>query len=157
MAKCNSCGKTTAQNTSRQRQHLSNCQAYQDRLRLNEHKAAQASDSSLAQRQTVLTMPKIDMVAARELDHQAAMALYLSASPFGLFHQPAMERFLKSLNPAYKIPDRHRFAGALLDEAYLRVKARVTRHFQQATHLNIIMDESSNVTMERIANISVHT
>jgi hypothetical protein len=68
-----------------------------------------------------------------------------------------MEQFLKLLNPAYKIPDRRRFAGALLDEAYTRVKAQVTCHFQQATHLNIIMDESSNITMERIANISVHT
>jgi hypothetical protein len=146
-----------AQHTSRQRQHLNNCAPYQSRSRFKESEEVEASNHGIQQRQTVLRMPKIDMFAAKELDHQAAMALYLSASPFGLYHQPAMERFLKSLNPAYKVPDRRRFAGALLDEAYTQVKAKVSRHFQQATHLNIIIDESSNITMERIANISVHT
>ena len=68
-----------------------------------------------------------------------------------------MERFLKALNPAYKVPDRRRFGGALLNEAHLRVQKQVELHLEQTTHLNIIMDKSSNITMERIANLSVHT
>jgi hypothetical protein len=110
-----------------------------------------------SRRQTTIIAPTIGAAAAKELDHQAAMALYMSASPFGLFHQPNMERFLKMLNPAYKSPEQRRFGSVLLDEAYSRVHAQVALRLQQAAHLNIIMDESSNITTERIANLSVHT
>jgi hypothetical protein len=138
--------------------HLTHCVQYQEQIRKDVPGYRETSDNTNShRRQSKLVVPTIDATLAKELDHQAAMAFYLSASPFGLFHQPGMERFLKSLNPAYKLPEYRRFSGALLDAAYLRVKAQVDHHLQQATHLNIIMDERSNITMERIANLSVHT
>jgi hypothetical protein len=108
-------------------------------------------------RQSELIVPKISNDKAKELDHEAAIALYMSAAPFGFYEQPHMEQFLKTLNPAYKFPNRRRFGNDLLHKSYEKVKKLVDCHLQQSTQLNIIMDESSNIAMQRIANMSVHT
>jgi hypothetical protein len=107
--------------------------------------------------QGVIVAPKISAVAGKDLDLKAAMALYMSASPFTLFMQPAMETFLKTLNPAYKIPERRQFSGQLLDEAYNRVKTQVDRVLKDNGLLNLIVDESTDIATHTIMNLSVHT
>jgi hypothetical protein len=107
--------------------------------------------------QSVISAAHIDAKGMKQLHMKAAMALYMTASSFTLFHDPAMKTLFQSLNPAFKMPDRRQFAGGLLDEAYNSVKVEVDCILQASNELNIITDESTNITMHRIANISVHT
>ena len=60
----------------------------------------------------------ISKKGAKALDLKAAIALYMTASPFGLLQQPSMLAFIRLLNPAYKAPERRRFSGDLLNQAY---------------------------------------
>ena len=107
--------------------------------------------------QSVISAAHINAKGMKQLYMKAAMALYMTASSFILFHDPAMKTVFQSLNPIFKMPDRHQFAVGVLDEAYNSVKVKMDCILQASNKLNIITDESTNITMHRIANISVHT
>lgn len=91
------------------------------------------------------------------LDQLAAKALYMGARPFRTYEEPAMLALLRTLQPAWKPPHRKLFATTLLDTCYEDLRAKLQVLWGQATYLNIITDESSNITMHRIFNVSLHT
>ena len=67
---------------------------------------------------------------------------------------------MQRLHAAYKPPTRQRIAGPLLDEYYDKVKAIVDEKVlsnKSQYSINVVTDESTNVTKARISNISLHT
>jgi len=141
------------------REHLEKCRTY-----INKSKAA-THTNNLSRYVVVksndntqeLNFPTLTVAMKASLDLQCASMCYEQAFSFAFIEHPSTTEFLRNLNPAYKPPSRRDLAGRLLDDTYSTLKERVTTTIGKTEWLNIITDESSNLTNGRIANISVHT
>jgi hypothetical protein len=80
-------------------------------------------------------------------------AVYTSNYAFSLFQTDNWLEFFQVLS--YIPPQRKQLASLLLDEVYKEVKERVEDTWKGASQLRIVADESSNITSDRIRNISV--
>ena len=62
-----------------------------------------------------------------ELYQVAAMAIYHGGSPMGLFEQPHMKEFMRTLHPVFadKMAGRFGFRKSLLEKAYQVIKNKV--------------------------------
>jgi hypothetical protein len=138
------------------RQHLIQCDKY-----LNLHKAKGVENAitrqAAATKQTQLNIPRLSSATKDLLDMDFAEACYVSGAPFTIFQDDAMIRAFQTLNPAYKPPTRKALAGPLLDKVYSSLKEKVDKAVEATKLLNIVTDESSNISRSRIANISIHT
>ena len=63
------------------------------------------------------------------------------------------------MNPAWKISSGKLFAGVLLDEIYgkMRIDVRNAIDTCTCTYLNYVTAGSSNISHEKIVNLSVYT
>jgi len=77
--------------------------------------------------------------------------------PFNLTQSPYFLAPFQKISPAYKPPSSFLLRTTLLDETYLLVKEDVEKVIQSSYYLNIITDESENVSKDRIINISINT
>lgn len=82
-----------------------------------------------------------------------AKAVYTSNCAFSLLQTDDWLEFFQVL--LYILPQRKQLASPLLDEVYKEVKERVEDTWKGASQLGIVADESSNITGDRIGNISV--
>jgi hypothetical protein len=62
---------------------------------------------------------------ARRLDQLIAQVCFTGARPFSLFEQQEIRDLIHALRPTYQIPNRHRIADDLLDEAYNELREEV--------------------------------
>jgi hypothetical protein len=92
-----------------------------------------------------------------QLDQLAALAVYGDGRPFILYESPYMKAFLKKLNPAYVPPSRNRLDSTLLQETYNSTKEEVDRHLEEAKMINIIFDETTNISGKRVINLIAYT
>ena len=144
-----------AKNTTREKKHLRECQPYL--------KASAQSSQQARQGEHVLAtmgrrgMEPFSKEEKKEVDLLAAMSIYRSAMPFSTLSNPAMLRFLQQLDPSYAPPGRRALSEGLLDETYSRVRARVMAVIDKQEFINVIMDESDDITHHRIINLSVLT
>lgn len=60
------------------------------------------------------------------------------------------------MNSAWKIPSAKLFAGVSLDEIYEKMKKDVLQVVDSCIYLNYVTDGSSNISHERIVNLSIH-
>jgi hypothetical protein len=107
--------------------------------------------------QTRLNVPLITSAKKRELDLAFSAVSLLDGQSFSLFELPSLKAALHQLHPAYNPPDRHAIAGPLLEQTFAQVKEKVDTLINNQQLLNIITDESTDINMIRIANISLHT
>jgi hypothetical protein len=67
-----------------------------------------------------------------------------------------MRRFLNRLNPSWPIPSRQTLAGTLLEDGFGRLQEQVNSVIREMHLINVIIDESKNISHARIGNISIH-
>jgi len=87
----------------------------------------------------------------------AAMWCFLGNHPFNMYELASGKKFIEALNPAYKAPTRKTIAGSLLTSVYTMTKSRTNDIIAAMDLINVITDESSNISGSRICNISVHS
>ena len=85
------------------------------------------------------------------------MALYRTGKSFNTFEDESWAAWCHKMNPAWKIPPAKLFAGVLLDEIYGKMRIDVHNAIGTCTYLNYVTDGSSNISHERIVNLSVYT
>jgi hypothetical protein len=82
--------------------------------------------------------------------------MYMSNVPFNTVENAYWRRFFTKLNPAYIAAHRNTFAGPLLDQTYAKTKQEVEAKLKGKV-LNIVTDESTDVTRNRIVSMSVNS
>lgn len=146
-ATCKHCGKERSSNVSVfEKPHLEKCLKYQKYLQDGGKKYSQA------QKGTIRDYYEPTDSTAEEL---FALAVYTSTANFALFDTPEWSDFFNKLG--FKVPDRHKLSGPLLDAAYNKIKPQVQAVADAASYIQIVSDGSSNVTKTRIENISFLT
>lgn len=144
--RCRLCTWTKKKNTTRQQEHLRHCANYLSHL-------SQLNQQSLELNPPTDT-PKI--FDKQSLDHAAALAVYMSASPFTLLSNSYFTAFIQ-LNPTYLPPSRASLANQLLDDIYCNVKTEVDAIIEKQQYINIVVDESGDISSHRIINLSILT
>jgi hypothetical protein len=93
-----------------------------------------------------------------ELEKQGAYAVYLGARPFALYEDPAMQEFIRKLQPDFTPPSAKTIGGRLLDLCYDETFNEVLDAIKRSENgINISMDESSTSVRDRIINYSIIT
>ena len=85
------------------------------------------------------------------------MMIYMQSRPFRLADDPYFWDILNELNEDYTPPTWQDIAGKILQDSYLMIKNQVDCEIALEQHINIVMDESTNIQFNRIMNVSVST
>ena len=88
------------------------------------------------------------------MDLKAAIAIFVDGLPFGAFDSH-LGRLLASLKSNWKPPGRTTIATTLLDHAYDLYWDRLKPHFEASNRMNVIFDETDDISSNRIINISI--
>jgi len=156
---CKHCGKNYTGNVTRLKEHLAKCKTFQKAIakeKKDTGNAVQQGSFTLATpSQTPINFPRISKSEKANLDIQAAMWCFMGNHPFTMFESTFAMTFLHGLNSAYKPPSRKMISGPLLDAVYSQVKTRTDNVITTLQHINVIMDESTNINSTRISNISI--
>ena len=152
------------------KEHLKTCVPYLEDISnvgswiVDEHnRKRQKSDTGVViglggrKRQATLDVPRLSRQDQDETSRLAAMALYRTGKSFNTFEDEGWAAWCHKMNPAWKIPSAKLFGGVLLDEIYGKMKIDVHAAVDTCTYLNYVTDGSSNISHERIVNLSVHT
>jgi hypothetical protein len=141
--------------------HLESCEPYQKLLEqaggepMDSQKAWQAKQAGntylLYSRSSIKTYLKT--TAKHQLVDLFAKAVYTSTANFSSFETPEWATFFKALN--YKPPDRKLLSTTLLDACYKWIKTRVQDVIKGCQYIGLIADGSTNITKERVENMSV--
>ena len=115
--------------------------------------------SNLAAGQTRITSraQRLSPTEKHDADISFALAIYMNNLPFNVPQSPYFLALFQKISPAYKPPSSFLLRTTLLDETYHLVKEDVEKVIQSSYYLNIITDESENISKDRIINISVNT
>jgi Protein of unknown function (DUF 659) len=144
------------------REHLEKCRPYINKIKAtgptnNLSRYVVQKSNTNANNTQELNFPTLTAAMKASLDLKCASMCYEQALSFTFVEHPSTATFLNGLNPAYKLPSRKDLARRLLDETYINLKERVQNTIHTMEWLNIVTDESPNITNGRIANISIHT
>jgi hypothetical protein len=149
-------------NTSELRNHLAKCQLYLGAMAARDtetqatQKAIRIKEDEGTKKQVFLSSeygPGAARFNVNTINKLFAKAVYSSNCAFSLFQTDDWLEFFQALS--YIPPQRKQLASPLLDEVYKEVKERVEDTWKGASQLGIVADESSNITGDRIGNISV--
>ena len=103
-----------------------------------------------------MTITRVPTALKKQLDADAAMAVYMGGRPFRIYEDPYIKQFISRISTnTYTPPGRHLVGGVLLDEAYLAVKEKVDTLLQGQTQPNFVLDDSLNINSQRMVNLSV--
>lgn len=174
--------KDLAVNVTRMRVHLHGCKRYLEDPRNAHHDIVQEKMRGLdpdsnpapaptlaspwvnqkwvkpaAYRQSQLSVDSLSTAETDLLDELASLAIYVGGRPLSFFAEPYLKALINRLNPAWQIPHRDRFSGALLDSAYSKMKELVNQVIKDEAVLNLVTDSSANINYDRLINISLHT
>lgn len=145
-----------AKHTSRQRKHLFGCTAYFNHMRRNflSNSIVRFAASSIMFIVQTFLFSIISRVKREELNKMTAMAIYCEGRSLSMFEDLWMEEFFsKSID--YRSSRKTRLSENLLDEAYMRTKATMTKIFDSSSILNVMIDESDNQIEKKILNMCV--
>ncbi|QGA15507.1 hypothetical protein EYB26_003165 [Talaromyces marneffei] len=146
LARCRGCQRTWAKNHTRFHQHIESCPAALQLLQRTRQK-------------TLMELPngiKVDTLETR-IDCALARATFTGNRPFSMWSQPFMREALQLLRKGYIPPDRHRIGGSLLTELYTESYTKTIGIWRQIQHLNITVDETSNINHQRVMVITITT
>jgi hypothetical protein len=138
-----------AKNNSRALIHLQNCDGF---------KAKQSNSNTILskKRQRTLTVSSLSIVRKRKLDSMAAMAIFMGARPFQLYEEPYMNSFIiEASDGVYRPPGRRLIGGELLEQQYLELEKKIESLIRSQDKLYFVLDESPNISSQRIVNISI--
>jgi hypothetical protein len=91
----------------------------------------------------------------QETDALLGMAIFAGARPFSLVDDEPMQRFIKALDPQYKIPSRTTVTQSLLADCYRATREELDVILARTRYINITVDESTDIRRRRILNMSV--
>jgi hypothetical protein len=150
---CKNCSDfSQAKNNSRALDHLRICPGYLAK----QAAGAKADDNGSRKRQRTLTVSTMSLTRKRKLDSMAAMAVYMGARPFQLWEDAYMRDFIiTATDNLYQPPNRMLIGGDLLDQQYAEVQSKVDALIYGQDSLNFVLDESSNISSQRIVNLSI--
>jgi hypothetical protein len=101
-------------------------------------------------------MPKITKETKEIRDLEAVMAVYIGGRPFNTYENKYMERFIINASQnTYTPPFKRLIGGQLLTECYTYVKSQVDQQIARVTNLNFICDESTDISNNRVINLSI--
>ena len=143
--KCLHCGDKVVDTLERMKYHLTGkpCDVFQ--VKKDRKALPRAIDQYIVQ---------ITRREADELDLKAAIAIFVDGLPFGAFDSH-LGRLLASLKSNWKPPGRTTIATTLLDHAYDLYWDRLKPHFEASNRMNVIFDETGDISGNRIMNISI--
>lgn len=146
LARCRGCKKSWAVNSSRLTEHIENCPP-----------ALQILQRS--KQMTLLNMSKGVKNESLDtaLDRALARAVFAGNRPFSMWSEPFMRDVLQLCKKGYTPPDRHRIGGALLTEFYTESYSKTMDSLSRIQHLNITVDETSNINHERVMVLTITT
>ena len=103
-----------------------------------------------------MSLTRMPPALKKQLDADAAMAVYIRGRPFCIYKDPYMKQFILQISTNTYTPlGRHLVRGVLLDKAYLTVKKRVNTLLRGQTQLNFVLDKSPNINSQCMVNHSV--
>ncbi|KAI9652618.1 MAG: hypothetical protein M1829_001498 [Trizodia sp. TS-e1964] len=123
--KCKACGQTYAHNTNRMRNHLVKYHPYLEAMRTKweMNTITLQSNQPLPTNHLQIIVPRVKQAAKLELDAAAAMAVYTSNIPFTFYQSPHQKASDQLRNLVHTPPSAAALSGALLDQAYERVRS----------------------------------
>ncbi|CAB5392569.1 unnamed protein product [Rhizophagus irregularis] len=102
----------------------------------------------------------IDRISEEEqddLEFQLAQALFSAGVPFAFVENPLVIQFFKCLRPSFKLPNRRKLAGDLLNDVYDEVKLQTDEQISKAKTLCMVSDGWSNINRESVQNFIICT
>ncbi|PKK66237.1 hypothetical protein RhiirC2_714997, partial [Rhizophagus irregularis] len=85
----------------------------------------------------------VDRISEKEqddLEFQLAQALFSAGVPFAFVENPLVIQFFKCLRPSFKLPNRRKLAGDLLNDVYDEVKLQTDEQISKAKTLCMVSD-----------------
>ena len=145
-------------NLGRKRHHLNACGMYRKYLGDNSQNSQSDSHEGPSSLQALLpfsAIPRSQQRTNELLFTEAIVASGLAFSTFDTVQHPEWQRLFQALNPSFRLPNRFKMAGELLDEVYESVQSQIQQLVRSTESLNFTFDESSAVNHDRIANLSL--
>ncbi|GBC39217.2 zinc finger BED domain-containing protein 1-like [Rhizophagus irregularis DAOM 181602=DAOM 197198] len=102
----------------------------------------------------------VDRISEEEqddLEFQLAQALFSAGVPFAFVENPLVIQFFKCLRPSFKLPNRRKLAGDLLNDVYDEVKLQTDEQISKANTLYMVSDGWSNINQESVQNFIICT
>jgi hypothetical protein len=147
-ARCLHCDNYSyAQNSTREKEHLTTCLGLQASLKGPALKQ-QKLDDVLATR--------ISGNRKAQIDQQLASCLFQTGKPPSMFNDDCWIEFFQD-NFGYTPPHSRTISETLLPKVYDFAKAELKAELSASPFLGLIMDESTNINQNRIINTSVVT
>ena len=148
IAICKLCGgHNMAQSLDRERKHLQNkCPKYKE------------WDAAHSERlQTKITQHTAQPISGprKEKLELFAFAMFKTGRPFTAFEDEAWIKFFAEFG--YKPPSPSKLSDTLLNQAYKKIEAAVTLQLSASHTLNLVTNESTNISGCRIINTSAIT
>lgn len=149
VAVCRLCGgHNQAQNTSREEKHLlEQCTKY--------HEIQQSTASKLQTKLPQHHTKSISSEQKHRIDQKLAFAIFKTGRPFTLFEDSAWLDFFSEFG--YSPPSATTLSQRLLEEAFTKVEEQVNYQLRSSPFLNLITDESTDISGNRIINTSITT
>ncbi|UZO00948.1 uncharacterized protein OCT59_012060 [Rhizophagus irregularis] len=102
----------------------------------------------------------VDRISEEEqddLEFQLAQALFSAGVPFAFVENLLVIQFFKCLRPSFKLPNRRKLAGDLLNDVYNEVKLQTDEQISKAKTLCMVSDGWSNINQESVQNFIICT
>jgi hypothetical protein len=151
-AECRYCNEMESDNTTRMACHLAVCMPY---LRYKLDKATERGQTGSTR--PVVFGDSLGPEQVKKLNNLACLMVYQCGLPFTFFERPAVQAFLHELRPAYKPLSSYTVSHSGLESAYQAIKSEVDRIIKEEEHINICFDGGSDLTHNRLLNISIGT
>jgi hypothetical protein len=149
VAVCRLCGgHNQARNTSREEKHLlSQCPKY--------HKLSETTGLKLQTNLPHHFAKSISSEQKRRIDQKLAFAIFKTGRPFTLFEDSAWLDLFSEFG--YSPPSATTLSEKFLEEAFIEVEKEVNYQLRVSPFLNIVTDESTDISGNRIINTSMIT
>lgn len=110
-------------------------------------------------RQMILgtAIQKLSATEKNAADEKFALFFYMNNLPFKLAQSSYYLTFSNFIAPAYTLPNEKALRTTLLDQSYQSLKDEIDNRLRASFCLNIITDESENISKDRIINLSIGT
>jgi len=151
-AECLYCKKEMADHSTKQKEHLAGCVAYQNI----------ASNSSPVQRTFTkkrhaeyLTFITAD--DQKKSEKEMSDFIFGDGVPLNTVDSPLFRKFVAGLNPHFNLPSRRTLSETLLDGAYDETFSNIEREIKEAFSLSLIFDAWTNIRHEPVVGFVITT
>ena len=146
-----------AKSPTRQCEHLSTCAKHQEQMSLEGKSRIGSSNLAAGHPHITSQVQHLPPMEKHTANIALASTIYMNNLPFNVTQSLYFLTLFQQISPAYKPPSSFLLRTTLLNKTYVLVKEAIKKVIQSSYYLNIITDESENVSKDQIINISVNT